>query len=136
MLYDSASSSNEPSLYIFRVSNVLCSAPLIPFFVASNEYSTAWHWQSSRLVRVQSQTPVLTLGTATGYLRSALGCGGGGATGGGSPERYLWPKQKQGDRKGRVRLISWRRKPREERRDEFYARQHGRLAADSEADWQ
>ena len=60
------------------------------------------------VVRVQSQTPILTLATAAGYLRSALGCG---ATGGGSQERYLWLKQKQGDMNCWVRLESRWRKP-------------------------
>ena len=36
-LYDSASSSNEPSLYICPVSNVLGSVPLIPCFLAGKK---------------------------------------------------------------------------------------------------
>ena len=60
------------------------------------------------VIKVQLQTPVLTLETAAGYLSSALGCG---ATGGGSQERYLWLKQKQGDRNGRARVISRQWKP-------------------------
>ena len=46
MLYDIASSSNEPSLYICPVSNVLGSVPLIPCFVAGNKHPTLLHRDS------------------------------------------------------------------------------------------
>ena len=48
MLYDTASSSNEPSLYICSVSNVLGSVPLIPCFLASNKHLTPLHGIGSR----------------------------------------------------------------------------------------
>ena len=43
MLYDTASSSNLPSLYICPVSNVLGRVPLIPCFIAGNKHPTLPH---------------------------------------------------------------------------------------------
>ena len=94
MLYVSASSSNEPSLYICRVSNVLGRVPLMPCFVAGNKHPTLPRTARSIGSRqARSQTPVKMLATAANCLWSALGCG---ATGGGSQEWYQSVKQRLG----------------------------------------
>ena len=57
MLYDSASSSNEPSLYICRVSNVLGRVPLMSCFVAGNKHPTLPHSIGSRHGAVADTSP-------------------------------------------------------------------------------
>ena len=57
MLYDSASSSNEPSLYICPVSNVLGRVPLIPCFVAGNKHPTLPHSFGSRQGAIADTRP-------------------------------------------------------------------------------
>ena len=48
MMYDTASSSNQPSLYICPVTSVLGRVPLIPCFVAGNKHPTLPHSVGSR----------------------------------------------------------------------------------------
>ena len=57
MLYDTASSSNEPSLYICPVSNVLGRVPLIPCFVAGNKHPTLPHSFGSRQGAIADTRP-------------------------------------------------------------------------------
>ena len=83
--------------------------------------ATVFHWHTTLPLHLPSQQcfwavfpsfPTSSVETAAGFFRSALGCGGdSGASRGCSPERYLWLKQKPGDRSGGVRVGSRRRKP-------------------------
>jgi hypothetical protein len=47
MFFDSASSTNLPSLYICRAENVLGRVPLMPFYIGSNTHPTLPHSFSS-----------------------------------------------------------------------------------------
>jgi hypothetical protein len=57
MLYDTASGSNEPSLYICPVSNVLGRVPLMPCFIAGNKHPTLPHSLGSRQGAVADTRP-------------------------------------------------------------------------------
>jgi hypothetical protein len=57
MMYDTASSRNEPSLYICPVGNVLGRVPLIPCFVAGNKHPTLPHSIGSREGAVADSRP-------------------------------------------------------------------------------
>lgn len=57
MMYDTASSSNLPSLYICPVSNVLGRVPLIPCFIAGNKHPTLPHSIGSRQGAVADTRP-------------------------------------------------------------------------------
>ena len=66
MLYDTASSSNLPSLYLCLARNVLGRVPLTPCFVRGNRTPTA---------REMWLTAGMELATAAGFMRSTFGCG-------------------------------------------------------------
>ena len=57
MMYDTASSSSQPCLYICPVSNVLGSVPLIPCFIASNIRPTLLHSFGSRQGAIADTRP-------------------------------------------------------------------------------
>jgi len=67
MLYDTASGSNEPSLYICPVSNVLGRVPLIPCFIAGNKHQR--FLTALAVVRGLLPIRVLAQATAAGSLR-------------------------------------------------------------------
>ena len=95
MLYDTASGSNEPSLYICPVSNVLGSVPLLHCFIAGNKHPTLPHSIGSRQVAVADTRP--GAGNGSRLFELTLGCG---ATGGASQGRSLWLKLRPGGRSG------------------------------------
>ena len=108
MLYDIASSSNEPSLYICPAA--MCWAVCLLFLASLLATNTQRFRTASAVVRGLSPILVLVLATAAGSLSSALGCG---VMGGASQERYLcqWLKLRPRGGSGLVQAGSRRLRP-------------------------
>ena len=104
MLCYSASSRNEPGLYICPVNNVLGSVPLIPYFLAGNKHLTLAHGKGSGQGAIADTCP--DAGNSRLFEVSPWMW----RYGRGQP-RKLSVTEAEGDRNGGARLISKRWKP-------------------------
>jgi len=131
MLYDSASSSNEPSLYICRVSNVLGRVPLMPCFVAGNKHPTLPHSIGSRQGAVADSRPDAGNGSRLFEVSPWMwryGRGQPRMVSVGEAEARRKERMSEARRQGAETL----KRRRAERGDDFYERQRSRRAGDAD----
>ena len=84
MFFDSASSTNLPSLYICRAENVLGRVPLMPCYIGGNSHPTLPHRFGNQAGATADSSVDRGNGTSeAGSMSSTSGCG---AMGGRSPE--------------------------------------------------